>query len=196
MATDSAPDILLAAAAFAGALEQLSIRYVVGGSFASSLHGEPRSTNDIDIVADIHAGDAIRIVESLGDAFYVSLPAIDEAIAHGASFNAIHLATSLKVDVFIAGDDPLDQQRLRNPLSVLLPAATPVRLPIDTVEHIVLRKLEWYRRGGGQSERQWRDVIGVLRLQAEAIDWAYVNGWAVRIGLVELLERARTEAER
>ncbi len=106
-------------------LEDLGIPYLVGGSLASSVLGEPRSTNDIDILADIRA---------------------------------------------VALD--------------------------DTAEHSVLRKLEWYRRGGEVSDRQWRDVVAILRLQGDDLSGSHLAEWADRLGISDLLGRAMSEARR
>jgi len=167
------------------------VPYVVGGSVASSLHGEPRSTNDVDVVADLAQATVLLFVKSLGEAFYVDAPAATEAVRAGGSFNVVHIESAVKVDFFVAGTDPLDRERLRRRLAVSA-ADNQATLYVDTAEDVVLRKLEWYRRGGETSERQWRDVVAVLRVQRQ-MDNEYLRRWADRLGIADLLVRALSE---
>jgi hypothetical protein len=176
-------------------LERLHIPYVAAGSLASSLYGEPRSTDDIDLVADLRAPHLAPLIAALGDLWYVSEPAARDAIAAGGgSFNAIHIPSAVKVDFFVVGTDPFDAHRVATGRAVSLGAGSDARLRVDTAEHTVLRKLEWFRRGGETSERQWRDVVAVLRAQASALDAGELTRWASRLGVTDLLERAQTSA--
>jgi hypothetical protein len=110
------------------------------------------------------------------------------------TFNVIYVHGGIKIDVFVAGRDPFNQERLRC-RELVRPSADPEpALYVDTAEHSILRKLEWYRRGGEVSERQWRDVLGMLRLQGDRLDQARLDRWAQELGITELLDRARTEA--
>ncbi len=104
------------------------------------------------------------------------------------------MSAAVKVDVFLAGRDPFDQERLRLRERLLVSTAPPSWLWMDTAEHSVLRKLERYRRGGEVSERQWRDVVAVLRIQGSGIDSSHLDAWGGRLGVADLLERARDEA--
>jgi len=194
MAPDQQPDPLAVALQVAAILEGLGIPYLVSGSLASGIHGEPRSTNDVDFVADIHPGHVGPLLAALHGDFYLSDEAVREALQLGTSFNAIHLPTAVKVDVFVAGQDPFDAERLRHRQRVLVREDPPGELFLDTPEHSVLRKLEWYRRGGEVSERQWRDVLGVLRAKGEQMDRARLDTWAGRLGVADLLRRAREQA--
>lgn len=194
MTPDALPEPLAVAMQVARCCDECGVRYVIGGSFASSLHGEPRSTNDVDIVADLDAASAEAFIECLGSSFYADSAAAVEAtrLARGA-FNVIHIETAVKIDVFVAGDDALDLERLRRRVGVAFSAATPhTRLFVDTAENIVLRKLEWYRRGGEVSDRQWRDVLAVLGVQGQ-LDHEYMQEWAARLGVADLLSRAIRE---
>lgn len=194
MTPDRAPDPVTIAAEVAQQFDRAGIPYVVGGSFASSLHGEPRSTNDVDIVAQLDVAAAIRFVESLGPEFYVDRDAATDAARAAGSFNIIHIQSAVKIDIFIAGDDALDRERLvrRERVSVRV-GSHAVTLWVDTAEDTILRKLEWYRRGGEMSERQWRDVLAVIAVQTR-LDWDYLQSWAERIGVADLLSKARSEA--
>lgn len=174
-------------------MERLGIAYFAGGSLASSIHGELRSTNDVDLVADLRPSHLAPLLTALGNEFYLSEVAMQEALQFGTSFNAIHLPTGVKVDVFVAGRDPFNAERLALRQRLLVRTDPPGELFVDTPEHSVLRKLEWYRRGGEVSDRQWRDVLGVLRVKGEHLDQARLDTWAVRLGVADLLERARRE---
>ena len=112
MTPDQQPDPIALALAVAAILERLGIPYLVGGSLASSIHGELRSTNDVDFVADVRPGHVAPLLAALGGEFYVSEEAVHEALRFGTSFNAIHLPMGIKVDVFVAGADPFNAERL------------------------------------------------------------------------------------
>ncbi len=188
------PDPLEVAASITGVLERLGVRYLIGGSLASSVHGEPRSTNDVDILVDFRTEHVEPFIEAIRSDYYVSEPALRAAIRSGHHFNVIHMNAAVKVDFFLAGDDPFDLERLdaRQPLQ--LPTESETHAYVDTAEHSVLRKLEWFRRGGEVSERQWRDVIAILRMQRTHLDQSRLSTWARRLGVSDLLERALHEA--
>jgi hypothetical protein len=190
MAPEGLPDPLRVALAFAAILDGLGVPYVTAGSFASSLHGEPRSTDDIDVVADLRPAHAAELATALRGAWYLSEEAVRDAIARGASFNAIHLATGVKVDVFVVGADPFDAQRVARGRPVRVGAEPGTELRVDTAEYTVLRKLEWFRRGGETSDRQWRDVLGIIRTQGVRLDRRELSTWAERLGVSDLLARA------
>ena len=93
------------AARVVGVLEDLRVPYVIGGSLASSVHGLPRSTNGVDLVADVRRQHVKALVETLGAEFYIDAQAAEEAVVRGSSFNLIHYDTGLKIDVFVCGAD-------------------------------------------------------------------------------------------
>ena len=194
MAPESTPDPVCVALEFAGVLERLGVAYVAAGSLASSVHGEPRSTDDIDLVADLRSPHVGGLVAALADAYYTSADAVRDAVARGGSFNAIHLATAVKVDVFVVGDDAFDAERVARGRRTRIVQDPPHDLSVDTAEYTVLRKLEWFQRGGEVSDRQWRDVLGVVRAQREQLDGAVLATWAGRLGVSDLLERALRDA--
>ncbi|HKI94090.1 MAG TPA: hypothetical protein VJ992_02250 [Gemmatimonadales bacterium] len=193
MAPDALPDTLAVALDMARLFDRLGIPYVAAGSLASSFHGEPRSTNDVDFVVDMQRAHVERLVTALGDRYYVSAETVAEAVQSGGTFNVIHLASAVKVDCFVVGNDPFDAERVARGTPQRVGASAEETLRIDTAEDTVLRKLEWYRRGDEVSEHQWRDVVAIMRGQGPQLDWDRLRAWAPRLGVADLLERARQE---
>jgi len=193
MAPDRLPDPLEVALEFAHLLERSGVPYLAAGSLASSLHGEPRSTNDVDFLVDLSPARVDALLAALGDRYYVNPDAAREAAAMGGSFNLIHLATAVKVDLFVAGADPFEAERLARRIPARVGPGEADSLFVDTAEHTILRKLEWYRRGNEVSDRQWRDVVGIVRVQRGRLDWDRLSAWAPRLGVADLLERVRSE---
>ena len=167
-------------------LDALGVAWVTGGSIASSVHGEPRSTQDVDMVVALLDRHVTAFGEAIGRDYYVDTDAMRLAVTSGESFNAVHFASAIKVDFFVAGDDPFEAERLRSRQRVEMPNGV---LYVDTAEHTLLRKLEWYRRGGEVSERQWRDVQAIARIQGNSLDREHLRLWAGRLGVMDLLER-------
>lgn len=194
MTPESIPEPIEVAVAFTRVLDDLGVEYVIGGSLASSVHGEPRTTNDIDIMADIGPEHVDALAAAVSGDYYLSPGAAREAIRHQGSFNLIHLHKAVKIDVFVAGDDPLNAEGLRRRERVRVWGDPEAWLFVDSPEHSILRKLEWYRRGGEVSERQWRDVQGILRVQGGALDRQRLLEWAPHLGIEDLVLRALEEA--
>ena len=191
----NAPDIFMATLAMVEAFEDLGIRYCIGGSVASSIHGLPRSTIDVDLIADLRGENIRGLVRLLQDEFYVEENMIREAIERRSSFNVIHLATMLKLDVFILKSADYDIgafDRARDEI-LDLPHGTRT-FKVASAEDVVLHKLSWYRLGEHVSERQWNDVLGVLKVQGTALDMKYLKHWASILELSSLLRRALDEA--
>jgi hypothetical protein len=195
MAPDALPDPIRVALDLAATFEHLRIPYVAVGSVASSFHGVPRSTDDVDFVVSLTPATSVALVAALAGAFYVSADAAREAAAtsRGGAFNVIHLATAVKADLFVAGDDPFEAERLAQRRRVRIAEDAPSDLYIDTAEHTIVRKLEWYRRGGAVSDRQWGDVVGIVRAQGTRLDRDDLRVWADRLGVDDLLEQAMRE---
>lgn len=187
------PTPILVALEVSGVLERLGISYLIGGSLASSLHGEARSTLDVDVVAAILPGQVAPFTQALESAYYLDADAVQEAVVTGRSFNAIHLASAVKVDFFVAGNDPFETERLRSRESVRIEDGSGSTLYFDSAEHTVLRKLEWFRRGGESSVRQWRDVQAIVRIQGSRLDRAHMEHWAGLLGVTDLLVKLMGE---
>ena len=189
------PDPLEALTAIGSAFETLGVRWYIGGSVASSARGLARASLDVDIVADLRPGHEVAIAACLRASYYVSEEAIRDAIRDRGSFNAIHLATGLKIDVFLPSGRAFDRQALDRAVPEYLgPDGTSARYPVATAEDIVVAKLEWYQRGGRVSQRQWSDVLGVLRTSGSSIDLGYLETSAASLGLSDLLRQALEEA--
>jgi hypothetical protein len=176
-------------------LQDVGVRHFVGGSLASSAHGMARASLDVDLIAELDGHHAPVLAEGLHEACYLDVSRIESAIRSRRSFNLIHLATMFKIDVFVAKGRPFDSMALQRATPETLgdePDAPVV--PVATAEDIVLAKLESFEAGGRASERQWTDVVGVLKLRQSDLDQAYLRQWAVALGVDALLEQALAEA--
>jgi hypothetical protein len=172
------------------ALDELGVPYVIGGSLASAVHGVMRATMDTDIVADLHANHARPLVDALSAVFYADEEMIRDAIEHHSSFNLIHLETMFKVDVFIPKDREFDQLQLSRRTAQVISTDPQEVAFVASAEDTILAKLEWYRMGGEFSDRQWRDILGVIKVQSENLDLPYLRKWAGQLGVPDLLEKA------
>lgn len=193
MLSQLASDALDVAVLVAAAIERVGGEYFVGGSIASSLQGEPRATNDIDFVVALPLGRLSAFREALGDEFEVDLDMLREAIRTAGSANAFHLPSVTKIDFFGRGYDGYDESEFARRRAVVV-RPSGATLVVKSPEDTVLRKLLWYRAGGGASERQWRDVVSVLRIAGALLDDGYLNAWAERLDLTEMLRRGRADA--
>ena len=173
-------------------LDELSIRFAVGGSLASSVHGVPRFTNDADLCVEPFPGKEEAFVQRLGAEYYASLPAIREANSKRRSFNIVRLASSFKLDLFVQQQRDFDQQLLARARPIDASGKAGSFLVLSP-EDILLHKLEWYRMGNEVSDRQWNDVLGILRTQGTTFDRGYVENWGERLGVADLFSRAIKE---
>jgi hypothetical protein len=175
-------------------LERLQVPYYIGGSVASMTHGEKRETSDVDLVADLAEAHIPELVAALSGQYYVDEEMIRRDIRGQRNFNVIHLEAMYKVDVFPLKSRPYDRQALDRRQQENVPTEPPVEAYVAQPEDIVLAKLEWFRLGGETSDRQWRDILGVLKLQSFNLDFGYMEKWAREIEVHDLLERALDDA--
>jgi len=171
------------------ALELLNIRYVIVGSFASSVHGRSRITYDSDLVADIQLQHVPLVAQQLKDEFYLSIDAMFDAVQHRSSFNLIHLEFTFKVDIFVAKARPFEQSQLENRQSHLFSSDPKDTVYIASAEDTILAKLEWYRLGDESSSRQLEDIRGVIQMQGSRLDIDYLYRMAVGLNVQDLLEK-------
>lgn len=177
------------------AFERIGITYYIGGSVAAVAYGLGRSTLDVDVVADITPAQVKPLADALRDQFYLDEQAIQDAIRHHASFNLIHLTSPYKVDVFLRKTRPFDAEAARRVRRETLDEDdTAPAFNVASPEDLILAKLEWYRLGGGISDRQWTDILGVMKIQAPTLDLAYLRRWAPDLAVADLLERALDDA--
>jgi hypothetical protein len=174
--------------------EKLGVPYLIGGSLASTLYGMVRTTQDSDIVAEMRLDHLQPFVMALQDEFYVDDEMIAESIQRNSSFNIIHRETMFKVDVFIPRPRPFLQSQLARAQRQTFIFETEVSAKFASPEDIILSKLEWYRLGGEVSDRQWRDILGVMKTRAGDLDLAYLRLWAGELKVSDLLERALSDA--
>jgi len=178
-----------------GVFEKLGVPYLIGGSLASTLYGMVRSTQDSDIVAEMRSEHLKPFVSALQGEFFVDEEMVAKSIQHHASFNIIHRESMFKVDVFVPHPRTYLQSQLARAQRQFFTfeTASPVSARFASPEDTILSKLEWYRMGGEVSERQWRDVLGVLKTRSEQLDIPYLRKWAIELKVEDLLERALDE---
>lgn len=192
---EALPDAIEIALTVTRTLTELGIPYLIGGSMASIVHGIPRLTQDIDLVADIKEEQVQVLAAKFGADFYLDEQAILRAIRTRRSFNLIYLEKMFKVDVFITQGDAWSKEEMqRRELKPLVEGMAATECYVASAEAIILQKLRWFQKGGGVSERQWDDVLGVLKVQRAALDYAYMQRWATALGVAELLKQAMVDA--
>jgi hypothetical protein len=187
-------ELFPALAPVVSAFDKLGILYYIGGSISSSIHGIPRTTMDIDIIADIKPEHVEVLYLSLEPGYYIDKDMIREALRHHSSFNIIHFDSMMKIDIFVLKNREFDREAFkRKKLDVQDIEGSKFEYFISSPEDIILSKLEWFRMGGEVSERQWRDIIGVLKVQENNLDIEYLEKWIDRLHLSDLWKRLLDE---
>ena len=171
-------------------LGDLKIPYFIVGSVAGAVHGIPRSTMDVDLVAGLLPRHVPEFASKLAGDFYTDAQMIADALRHGRAFNLIHFGSSYKFDVFPLSATEYSQAQFdrRANGTVSLDGAETLDVPVATAEDTVLNKLVWYRAGGGVSERQWNDIRGIIAVQGDRLDRDYIRQWAGPLGVADLLD--------
>ena len=166
-------------------LENLKIPYLVTGAIASIAYGEPRFTNDIDIVADMTLAHVGAFKSSFPeDEFYLDLDSMRKAIDRRHQFNIIHPRSGLKVDVNICQRHDFDKSRFAR--AKKLSVSKTKTAAFASPEDVIIKKLEYYKQG--RSEKHLRDIASMLKISDELIDRAYITKWANRLGVSVLWE--------
>lgn len=153
----------------------------------------PRATFDADIMADLCPQHVKPFFKRLGDAWYADEGAITQALQAPSSFNLIHFATAMKVGVFLPKLRRFDGGEFARARRMPLVEGSNVEAAVCCAEDIVIAKLEWYRLGGEDSQRQWSDVLGVLRLNSGKLDLELLRTSAAEVGVADLLQKAVEE---
>jgi hypothetical protein len=177
-----------------GVFERLGVPYLIGGSLASTLYGMVRTTQDSDIIAEMRPEHIQPFVSALEADFYIDQEMIAESIQRNSSFNIIHRDTMFKVDVFIPRPRPFLKSQLARARRQTFTLGKEVSAKFASPEDTILSKLEWYRMGGEVSDRQWRDILGVLKTKAGEIDLEYLQQWAKELKVSDLFGRALTQS--
>lgn len=186
----SEPDPITTALAAARALEEAGVAHLIGGSVASTLHGEPRATADVDFAVHLEPAEVEHLASALEPGFHVDVGSIRAAVEHASSFNAIDRRTYVKVDVFVRPRSGLYGEEIERAQPAELRAGPDGRARVATAEDTLLQKLRGCRSTGETSDRQWRDVLGIVRVSGPDLDRGYLARWARALDLEELLVRA------
>ncbi|MDN3514562.1 MAG: hypothetical protein NG747_09190 [Candidatus Brocadia sp.] len=173
-------------------LDEAGIQYMVTGSVASSLQGEPRSTHDIDLVVAIERMDAKKLVKAFPSPdFYLDEESIIDAINRQGMFNLIDVNSGDKVDFWILTNDPFDRSRFARRYTE---EVGEMRIVVSSPEDTILAKLRWAKLSGG-SEKQFTDALRVYEVQCKKLDIDYLHSWAKELSVAPMLQRLREEAE-
>ncbi|MCP3994193.1 MAG: hypothetical protein GY722_03885 [bacterium] len=182
------------ALAVSAALESTGIDYVIGGSIASTLYGEPRATMDVDFAIQLETSQVDRLAAELEEDFYVDRSMLLEAAAEHRHSNVIHKKSMIKVDLYARPPRGIYIEEIRRAESMRLRTKPEGFAQVATPEDVVLQKLRWYRLGNEISDRQWRDVLGILKLRGGSMDRSYLDRWAAELSVDDILRRAFAEA--
>lgn len=165
------------------ALNNLGLHYLVTGSIATVLYGEPRFTNDIDLVVILSADRIEEFCRSFPQPeFYISPESIRRAVERRSQFNIIHPTSGLKLDIMVPAETPFNSSRFERARQITL--MPDLEVSFATPEDVIIKKMEYYREGG--SEKHLRDITGILKVSAEQVDRNYIADWAERLDLNEI----------
>ncbi|OGU36805.1 MAG: hypothetical protein A2068_08150 [Ignavibacteria bacterium GWB2_35_6b] len=187
-------EIIVALEPVIKAFDELGILYYVSGSIASSAYGNARATLDVDLVLNLMPQHIQPFIDRLQDKYYIDKEMIVDALRTQSSFNIFHLDTMLKIDIFILKDKPYSRKAFERKIKDKLEDdQDTIGIYLCSPEDIILNKLEWYKLGGEVSERQWLDILGVIKVQSDNLDKEYLKNWAAQLSVYNLLEEVFTE---
>ncbi len=170
-----------------GRLDRAGIPYMVTGSIASTLHGVPRLTLDLDVVIDPTPETLRRFLDALpSDKYYVDHKEAQEALRRRDQFNVVEPATGWKIDLIIRKDRPFSREEFGRRRQADISG---VPTYVATAEDMIIAKLEWARASG--SERQLADVAGILAVSGADLDLNYVERWVAELGLFDMWSQVR-----
>lgn len=173
-------------------LERLELRYLITGSSTTITYGEPRLTNDIDVVVELPLSKIDSLIAAFPDGdYYVSRSAAIEAVQRRRQFNIIHPGSGLKVDVIVASNSEFDRERFSRGRNLFVFADRSI--VFASPEDVILKKMEYFKEG--RSEKHLRDISGVLMRQREKIDTQYISSWAIKLGLSEIWQAIQSEVQ-
>jgi len=173
-----------------GVLDMAEIDYMITGSVASSLHGEPRSTNDIDIVLAIEPEAIPILLENFPQpGFYLDEDTVREAVRTRGFFNLIDVNRGFKVDFYLLTQEPFDRSRFSRKRTENVFG---ISLKVSSPEDTILMKLRWSELSGG-SVKQYQDARSVYLVQSGSLDLAYLQRWANVLGIRDLLQAIQSE---
>jgi hypothetical protein len=188
------PELISVALLVTKVLEDLDIPYLIGGSLASTAYGMIRTTQDVDIIADIKFSHVQDFFNSLKSVFFLDDQMIVDAIETHSTINIIHRELMFKVDVFVIQDTPFENSELSRAKQLTI-TTEPERTAFFAIpEDTILSKLRWYRIGGELSEHQWRDVIGILKIRKGNLDIDYLRKWSAQLKVLDLFEKVLQDA--
>ncbi|MBI5360065.1 MAG: hypothetical protein HZA48_05725 [Planctomycetes bacterium] len=172
------------------ALNKTGIKYAISGSIASSAFGVPRATMDADLIVDIRVADIRNLIGLLEKDFHIEAEIIKNALRYSSSFNIIHFKTSCKVDCYVLKNDEYEQIKFSRRRKENIRADKKTEVWFLSPEDIVLSKLQWFIKSSCISDRQWNDVIGVLKVQGRLLNKKYLQKWSAVLDLRDLLKKA------
>ncbi len=193
MSPMNTPEIIEALTPIVEVFDRFGIAYYIGGSVASSVHGRRRYTQDVDVVAAIQLKHVQTVVAMLQQDYYIDADMIRGAIQHRSSFSLLHHDTGVKVDVFVQKSGPFAQQEMRRAREDVLELGSRPFF-FASPEDMILAKLDWWKLGGGVSNRQWNDIVEIMKEKHAALDIAYLRQSAPMLGIADLLEKAFNDA--
>jgi hypothetical protein len=186
-------EIIQALTPLVEAFDRFGIAYYIGGSVASSVHGRRRYTQDVDVVAALQLKHVQTLVAMLQQEYYIDADMIRGAIQNRSSFNLLHHDTGVKVDVFVQKTGPFAQQEMRRAREDILEVGSRPFF-FASAEDMILAKLDWWKQGGGVSNRQWNDILEIIKEKHAALDIPYLRQSAPMLGVVDVLEKAFNDA--